>query len=63
MIRASYALAQAAEADVRGIIRYMRRQWGDDQARRYVAKLENSIARLAAGQEPFKDMSELYPRT
>ena len=27
----------------------------------YIAKLEQGIARLAAGEGPFKDMSELFP--
>jgi len=31
------------------------------QVRRYIAKLEQGMARLACGQEPFKDMSALYP--
>ena len=56
-----YILSAAAEVDLRGIIRYTRKQWGDVQARHYVAKLEQGIARLAASQGPFKDMSELYP--
>ena len=54
-------LTDAAEADMRGIIRYTRKQWGDEQVRRYIAKLEQGIARLAASQGAFKDMSALYP--
>jgi toxin ParE1/3/4 len=57
----SYILTDAAEADLRGIIRYTRQQWGDAQLRRYVTKLEQGIARLAAGQGSLKDMSALYP--
>ena len=60
MIR-SYALTAAAEADVRGIIRYTRAHWGDAQTRRYMEKLERGIKRLAAGQGVFKDMRALYP--
>lgn len=61
MIRHGYVLTDAAEVDIRGIIRYTRKQWGDAQVRRYIAGLESGIARLAAGQGAFKDMSALYP--
>lgn len=57
----AYMLTDAAEADMRGIIRYTRKQWGDKQVRSYIAKLEKGIARLAASQGAFKDMSALYP--
>lgn len=57
----AYVLTDAAEADMRGIIRYTRKQWGDEQVRSYIAKLEQGIARLAASQGTFKDMSALYP--
>jgi plasmid stabilization system protein ParE len=56
-----YVLTNAAEPDLRGIIRYTRKQWGDPQVRRYILRMEQSIARLATGQQPFKDMSELLP--
>lgn len=58
---APYVLTAAAEDDLRLIVRYTRKQWGDGQVRSYVAKLERGIVRLAAGQGPFKDMSELHP--
>lgn len=57
----AYTLTVEAEADLRGIIRYTRKQWSDTQVRRYVAKLEQGIASLTAGQGSFKDMSELFP--
>lgn len=34
---------------------------GDAQARRYIADLEQGVARLAAGQGIFKDASALHP--
>ncbi|OOW86890.1 MULTISPECIES: type II toxin-antitoxin system RelE/ParE family toxin [Xanthomonas] len=46
---------------MRGVIRYTRKQWSDAQVRRYIARLEQGIARLASGQGTFKDMSSLYP--
>ena len=61
MTRPNYVLTHAAEADVRGIIRHTRKEWGDAQVRRYVTKLEQGMARLAAGLGYFKDMSALYP--
>lgn len=61
MTRPGYVLTRAAEADVRGIIRHTRKEWGDAQVRRYITKLEQGMLRLAAGHGPFKDMSALYP--
>lgn len=61
MIRTEYVLSDAAEADVRGIIRHTRKAWGDTQVRRYLTKLEQDMCRLAAGHGPFKDMSAIYP--
>jgi plasmid stabilization system protein ParE len=57
----AYVLADDAQADLREIIRYTRRQWGDAQARSYVAKLKRGMAGLAAHQGSFKDLSEVYP--
>ncbi|MBN8839947.1 MAG: type II toxin-antitoxin system RelE/ParE family toxin [Sphingomonadales bacterium] len=57
----AYILTAAAEADLRGLIRYTRERWGDAQLRRYIARLEQRIASLAAGRGPFKDMSALIP--
>lgn len=57
----AYVLTAEAEADLRGIIRYTRKEWGTAQVRRYIAKLEQGIAALADGNRPFKDMSEIYP--
>ncbi|WP_417490444.1 type II toxin-antitoxin system RelE/ParE family toxin [Maricaulis sp.] len=61
MTRHNYVLTDAAEADIRGIIHDTRQHWGEAQLRRYMAGLESGIARLAAGQESFKDMGALYP--
>lgn len=56
-----YVLTTAAEADLRGIIRYTRKQWGEAQLRGYIAKLEQRLVRVASGQGHFKDMSVLHP--
>lgn len=57
----TYALTDAAEADLRGIVRYTRKQWGDAQVRSYVSRLEQGIERLAAGEGAFKEMSVIHP--
>ncbi|OUC54434.1 plasmid stabilization protein ParE [Sphingobium sp. GW456-12-10-14-TSB1] len=56
-----YVLTDEAEADLRSIIRYTRKQWGEAQVRRYIAKLQAGIANLAASKGAFKDMSAIYP--
>lgn len=56
-----YVLTHAAEADIRGIIRHTRQEWGDAQVRRYITTLEQGMMRLAAGEGPFKDMSAIHP--
>ncbi|MFH1805303.1 MAG: type II toxin-antitoxin system RelE/ParE family toxin [Pseudomonadota bacterium] len=57
----AYILTAEAEADLRRIIRYTRKEWGTTQVRRYIAKLEQGIVDLAVGQGPFKDVSDLFP--
>lgn len=57
----AYVLTLEAEADLRGIIRYTRQQWSDQQVRVYIGRLERGIARLAAIQSAYRDMSDLYP--
>jgi len=56
-----YTLTSAAEDDLRSIIRYTRKQWGDAQVRSYIARLEEGIIRLATGLGPFKDVGDLHP--
>jgi len=58
----SYVLTDAAEADLRGIIRYTRTQWGAAQIRRYVAKLKAGMANVSIGKGVFKEMDALYPK-
>ena len=50
-----YVLSSAAEADLRDIIRYTRKQWGDAQTRSYVTKLQAGMENVAAGEGFFKD--------
>jgi len=58
----SYVLTDAAEADLRAIVRYTRRQWGEAQVRRYVARLKAGMASVATGRGVFKQMDALYPK-
>ena len=58
---ASYVLTAAAEADLRDVIRYTRREWSDAQTRSYVAKLKQGMERIAAGQGASKDMAAVFP--
>lgn len=58
---AHYVLTLAAEADLRGIVRYTRKAWGDAQARRYATQLERGLEAVASGQGAFRDMGALYP--
>jgi len=52
----------AAETDLRAIVRYTRTQWGEAQVRRYVAKLKVGMTSVAAGRGVFKPMDALYPQ-
>ena len=57
----SYVLTAAAEADLRGSIRYTRSEWGDAQTRSYIAKLTRGMECIATGQGASMDMATLYP--
>ena len=61
-MRSNYVLLPDAEADLGGIIRYTRKQWGEAQTRTYIAKLKCCIESMADGDARSKDMSALYPR-
>ena len=57
----AYDLLVAAEQDLRGILRYTRDHWGMQQAARYMDDLERAMAALAAGNPPFRDVSDIEP--
>lgn len=61
MSRPAYVLTTEAEGDIRGIIRYTRKQWGDAQVRRYVNALKRGMKRLATAEGAYKAMDALYP--
>ena len=56
-----YVLTRGAEEDLRSIVRFTVKQWGQRQCRVYIAELEARIEALARGQGVFKDMSALLP--
>lgn len=58
---AAYILTAEAEADLRGIVRYTRQEWGEAQTRKYLSPLARGIERQAMGQGVFKDLSALHP--
>ncbi len=58
---AFFVLTEAAEADLRGIIRYTSAQWGREQARVYAGKLARGFEQLANGGGAVKDVGDLLP--
>ena len=58
---ARYTLLPAAEADLRDIIRYTRKQWGGAQARAYARKLETGIENMIADVGGCWNMDAFYP--
>lgn len=59
-MKRGYDLSLSAEADLRDIVRYTRNQWGETQARHYLAALKSCIERVAAGLGIVKDMAALH---
>ena len=57
----AYVLTNAAEADLREIIRYTRAQWGEAQVRSYVARLEQGIERLVKREGAFSELAAIHP--
>jgi len=58
----SCILTEAAESDLRSILRYTREQWGDVQLQKYITVLEKGIVDLAEGKGSFKDMSAIFQK-
>ena len=57
----TYVLHPAAESDVRAVVGYSLRQWGEAQTRRYMDELRRDIEALAAGEKPSKELASTYP--
>jgi toxin ParE1/3/4 len=56
-----YVLTRAAEGDLREVIGYTRRQWGEAQVRRYVGQLQRCAEALAAGDGAYRDLDDVHP--
>jgi plasmid stabilization system protein ParE len=56
-----YELTPDAEADLREIARYTRRQWGQAQSRRYARTLASCFGNSAAGEAVQRSFSDHFP--
>jgi plasmid stabilization system protein ParE len=56
-----YELSLAAEADMRGIIRYTRRTHGVAHVRTYTTQLKECALGLATGKGHIRTLSEIHP--
>ena len=56
-----YDITPAAEADLREIARYTRRQWGEAQSLRYGRTLASCFERIAAGEAVRRSFSDHFP--
>jgi toxin ParE1/3/4 len=56
-----YDITPAAEADLREIARYTRRQWGQAQSRRYARTLASCFQNIAAGEAVQRSFSDHFP--
>lgn len=57
----TYLLTKSEEADLREVVRYTLKEWGEAQCSRYVAALEKQVEAVAKGNGVFKVMDELLP--
>jgi plasmid stabilization system protein ParE len=56
-----YVLTRSAAADLRGIVRYTVKQWGEARCRAYIAQIETAANELALGKGTCKQLDELIP--
>ena len=57
----SYRLTKDAENDLRGIWRYTRKTWSENQADRYLDELEVVCEQIASGEIRIKSLSDIHP--
>jgi plasmid stabilization system protein ParE len=57
----AWQLTQAADADLRAIIRYTRDEWGAEQARSYARALEQAIQALADHPQRHRTLPQVHP--
>ena len=58
----SFHLSKDAEDDLRGIWHYTRNTWSEDQADRYLDKLESFCSRIVSGEVTAKTMPQVDPQ-
>jgi toxin ParE1/3/4 len=51
---AGYVFTAEADDDLDGIVNYTRRQWGDDQARRYTSQIRLCLDQIADRRGPYR---------
>ncbi len=56
-----WQLTQAAEADLRAIVRHTRDEWGAEQARRYAMALEQAIQTLVDHPQHHRVLPTVHP--
>lgn len=57
----AWRLTQAAEADLRAVIRYSRVEWGAEQARSYADALEQAIQLLVDYPHRHRALPKVHP--
>lgn len=57
----AYILTDEAESDLREIIRYTRRTWGDAQARRYMTQLKQCIDNAVVSKDRARRFKDIHP--
>ena len=58
---ARFVLQDGAADDLRSIVRYTRKTWGEAQARAYSETLRTGIQRLANGLGTYKILGDIHP--
>ncbi|HTM82694.1 type II toxin-antitoxin system RelE/ParE family toxin [Asticcacaulis sp.] len=56
-----FVLQDGAADDLRSIVRYTRKTWGEVQARAYSETLHTGIQRLVNGQGTYKILEDIHP--
>ncbi len=58
---APYLLTHSAAADLREVVRYTLKAWGESQCQAYIAQIEEAAEELARGHGVYKRRDDLLP--
>ncbi len=58
---APYILTHSAVADLREVVRYTLKTWGEPQCQAYIAQIEEAAEELALGHGVYKRRDDLLP--